>query len=294
LREFLDGVRLRCSRCARRGPLFDWSIYNDSVSLAPLVSKLRRARQNRAARLDAATCTEQLRALREPDAPPRRLAATLGCQPGLGCGRHGAADAASATAVSASIGISPSDAQPGGDPNAPVVRAKKLDDSACPSEPLPPIIVMPPAQSGGSGAPTPSGNTTVVVEETTVVDDGHSDVNCGGSPQPEPSDGYYDDSSSCSSDTSSTSSSDSSDSSCSGDSSSSSDANDSGCSSDTSSTSDSSSSSTDSGDSGCDSGSSESGYNGDTCSGSVAPGAEQTEKAQASLTSGGARQGRAG
>jgi hypothetical protein len=301
LRDFLDGGSSALVEMRARGPLFDWAIYDDRVSLSPLVSSYATRAKLELPELDVDVCTEQLRALRKADAP----AATA-------CGDARDASLALAAAgtelptlqrfaVSASSGIEPSGTQAGGDPSAPVVQAKKLDDSACRTEQLPPIVLQPPPQRGGPAPePAPSGNTSVVVEETVVVDQ-PTEVNCGGSPQPEPQDGYYadhNDNVDCSSDTSSSSESDSNDScsgdssssstdsndSCSGDSSSSStDSNDSGCSSDTSSTSDSSSSTRDSG---CSSGSSDSSYDGDTCSGNARPGAERSEKAQASLRAG--------
>jgi hypothetical protein len=287
LRDFLDARSVPLLEMRARGPLFDWAIYNDSVSLSPLVSSYAVRAKLELPELDADTCTEQLRALRKADAP---AASACGDARDVSLALAAAGTELATLqrfAVSASAGIAPSEILEVGYPCAPVVRAKKLDDSACQTQSLPPIVQQPPGPSGGSSAPGPSGNTTVVVEETVVVDDGPTEVNCGGSPQPEPQDGYYadrNDNVDCSSDTSGSSESDSSDSSCSGDSSSSTDSDDSGCSSDTSSTGDSSSSSTDSG---CSSGSSDSSYDGDTCTSSARPGAERSEKAQASLSSGG-------
>jgi len=268
LRDFLDGSSSPLLEMRARGPLFDWAIYDDKVSLAPLVHSYAARAKSELPELDVDACSEELRALRNPDAP---AAAACGDARDVSLALAAAGTELPTLqrfAVSAMTGLAPSGAVEGGDASTPVVRAKRLDDSACRSEQQPPIVLSPP--NGGGLASGPSSSGGAVVEETVVVDNQPTEVNCGGSPQPEPNDGYYDDRSSCSSDTSSSSQSDSSDSSCSGDSSSSSDSNDSGCSSDSSSSSD-----------GSDN---ESGYNGDTCSGSAAPGAERSEKAQASLS----------
>jgi hypothetical protein len=265
-----------------RGPLFDWGIYADSFSLSPLVRSYAVRAAGELSGIDIDSCSEQLRALRNPDAPAASA-----------CGEARDASLALAAAghelatlqrfaVSATAGVVPSGARDGGEPLLPMLRAQRLNDSACPPAALPPIMAVQPPVDNGSA---PSGSTTtVVVEQTVVVSDSRpSDVSCGGSTQPEPS--YSSDrsgSTSCSSDTSSTSSSDSSSTTCSGNSSSSSDSSN-GCSSDSS-----SGSSSDSSGSGCNGGSDKSsGYNGDTCSGSAAPDAGHPEKAQASLTSGG-------
>jgi len=270
LRDFLDGDSSTLLEMRARGPLFDWAIYNDSVSLSPLVSSYSRRAKTELPDLDVDACAEQLRALRNAAAP-----AAAACGDALDVSLALAAAGSDLPtlqrfAVSASAGVAPDGAKQGGDPNAPVVRAKRLDDSACPTVQLPPIVLEPPAQTGGGAEPRPAGTTTVVVEETIVVDERPSEVNCGGSPQPEPEDGYAadrNDNVDCSSDTSGSSDSDSGDSSCSGDSSSSTDSSDT--------------------DSGCSSGSSDSSYDGDTCTGKAAPGAEPSEKAQAGLSSGG-------
>jgi len=299
-----------------RGPLFDWSIYADSVSLASLMSTYAARAGKELPELDPETCSGQLRALRDADAPSPAA-----------CGD--ASDAALALAaagaelptlqrfvVSGLSGFVPADATEGGEPNPPVLRAELLDDTGCAVLDPPPII-LPPVDRGGGGTAGPRGTTTVIVEETIVVDDTqHSEVSCGGSPAPERQDPYYREHDSCASDTSSTSdtesddtdcggdtstssSSDSSDTSCSSDTSSASDTSDSSdaCSSDTSSTSDSSDSgcasdsSTSSyddsdSDSGCSGGSDEnSSYDGDTCTGAAAPGGERTQKARAGLSS---------
>ena len=243
------------------GTLFDWSLPGDTVSLASLVSSYASRAAKEQPKLDVATCTEQLTALRDAGAPSAAA-----------CGDAVDASLALAAAgsdlptlqrfvVSGALGFAPDDAVAGGMPSPPIVRAERLDDSACPvvDRPLP---AQTPTPGANPGNPAPSGTTTVVVEETVVVDQQQpTEVSCGGSPQPEPQDGYSASSSDgCSSDTSSTSASDSS-SSCSGDSSSSS-SDSSGCSSDSS-----------------------SGYDGDTCTGAAAPGAERTQKATAGLSS---------
>ncbi|HEX2875278.1 MAG TPA: hypothetical protein VHP33_28700 [Polyangiaceae bacterium] len=312
LQDWLDSRSEPLLEARARGPLFDWTIYSDAVSLASLVGSYAQRAGKELPELDAAACGDQLRALRDPGAPSAAA-----------CGD--ASDAALALAaagseqptlqrfvVSGLNGFVPTGAAPGGEANPPVLRARLLDDSGCAVKDPPPTVV-PPVDRGGGDVSGPRGTTTVVVEETVVVDESpRGDVYCGGSPQPEPRDEYYQSESSCSSDTSSTSDTDSDSSDCGGDSSSSSSSDSSGCSSDTSSSSDSepettdcasdssgsssdssdsgcgsdSSSSSDSSDSGCSGGSDESsGYDGDTCTGAAAPGGERTQKASAGLSS---------
>ncbi|HYP91345.1 MAG TPA: hypothetical protein VEQ59_24430 [Polyangiaceae bacterium] len=277
LQSFLDVHREPVLETRVRGPLFDWSIFADTVSVPSLVESYALGAVHEQPSIDVARCTEQLRALRDADAP----------SPGA-CGDARDADLALAAAgpeqptlqrfaVSAAAGIDPAAFYAGGEPSPPVLRASSLDDSACTSIDLPPtpIVVNPPPRGGGSttgSAATVTGAGTVVVEQTVVVDDTSSSVDVGCSSSP--GDPYYDDrdSSSCSSDTSSDA--DTSDSSCSSDSSSSS--RDSGCGSDSSSSS--------SDDTSCDGGSEDSSYDGDTCTGSAAPGADRSRKVQAGLS----------
>jgi hypothetical protein len=297
LREFLDARPEPLLETRARGPLFDWSIYDDSVSLASLVRSYASRAQRELPELDADACSDQLRELRDAAAPSPAA-----------CGAAADASLALVAAgpelptlqrfvVSGSAGFAPGSATTGGMPSAPVLRAELLDDSACSTQDLAPVMVAAPARSEGHSGP--SGTTTVVIEETIAVDETQPvEVGCGGSPQPEPQAGYTDDDNvDCSSDTSSSSESESEDSDCSGDSSSSSDSSETsdGCASDSSSSSsetsdgcasDSSSSSSETSD-GCSGGSDQSsGYDGDTCTGAAAPGAERAEKSQASLTSG--------
>ncbi len=299
LQDFLGSRSEALLETRARGPLFDWSLYEDSVSLASLMRNYASIAGKELPELDAGRCAEQLGALRDAGAPsPSACGNALDARLALT-----AAGSELATlqrfAVSGTSGFRPGDATEGGMASAPVLLARLLDESACGTAEQPPIVVQLPARSGGSSSPPPSGNTTVVVEETVVVDDTPpAEVSCGSSPQPEPQDSYYSDNSSsdsCSSDTSSSSRSDSS-SGCSSDTSSTSTSDNSGCSSDTSSTStsdnsgcssDTSSTSSSSSDTSCDGGSNESSsYNGDTCTGAAAPGAEPSDKAQASLATG--------
>lgn len=280
-----------------RGPVFDWSIYDDQLSLAPLVRAYAVEAGSELPRFDVDACSDQLRALRDPQAPAPSA-----------CGEARDAELALSAvgseqvtlqryALSARIGLTGGRAQGGGEPNAPLLRAERWDGTQCESD-AGAIVVEPPRQGGGSSGPKGSdGNTTVVVEETVVTDPTpHSEVSCGSSTQSEQ--GYYasdrDDSCSgssssscsstddgCSGDSSSSSSS-SSDDSCSGNSSSSSSSSDSGCSSD-------SSSSSSDRDGGCDSSTSDEngGYDGDTCTNKAAPGAEPAQSgpaAQAGLS----------
>ena len=276
-----------------RGPLFDWGIYDDSVSLASLVSSYAARAAKELPGLDAETCTQQLRALRDADAPS---AAACGDATDVSLALAAAGSELQTLqrfVVSGATGFSASDATAGGMPSPPVLRAQLLDDSACSVQDQPPLMI-PPRGAPVSNNPGPNGTTTVVVEETVVIDDhGSTEIDCGGSPQPGYDDDYARDDDSCSADSSSSSESDSSDScsadsssssesdssdSCSGDSSGSSDTSqDSGCASD-------SSSSSDSSDTSCDGGSDDS-YDGDTCTGAAAPGGERVEKARAGLSS---------
>ena len=311
MQDWLDSRTEPLLEARARGPLFDWTIHADAVSLASLMGSYAQRAGKELPELDSDACGDQLRALRDQGAPSASA-----------CGDASDASLAMAAAgaevptlqrfvVSGLNGFVPAEAVAGGDANPPVLRARLLDDSGCAVQDDPPIVIMPPVDRGGGEISGPRGTTTVVVEQTVVVDESpRGDIYCGGSPQPEPRDEAYQSDSSCSSDTSSTSdTSDSSD--CGGDSSSSS--SDSGCASDTSSTSESepetidcasdsssSSSSDDSGcgsdsssssyddssDSGCSGGSDESsGYDGDTCTGAAAPGGERTQKASAGLSS---------
>jgi hypothetical protein len=286
-----------------QSPLFDWTIYDDTVSLGSLVANYAARAAKELPELDADSCGDQLRALRETEAPS---AAACGDATDVSLALAAAGSERPTLqrfVVAGFNGFAPADAVEGGLPSPPVIRAERLDDSACEIE----IINQPPVGTTRGDPPAPRGTTTVVVDETMVVEDSHTEVSCGGSPQPEPEDSYYGSSSSdgCGSDTSSTSDTESSDA-CSGDSSSSSSSDDSGCASDSSSSSrddsgcaSDSSSSSSSDDSGCASdsssssgdssdscsGSSDSGYDGDTCTGAAAPGAERTQKASAGLSS---------
>jgi hypothetical protein len=279
-----------------RGPVFDWSIYDDQVSLAPLVRAYAVQAAKELPRLDVDACSDQLRALRDPEAPAPSA-----------CGEARDAELALSAvgseqvtlqryALSARIGLTGASSQGGGEPNAPLLRAERWDGTQCESD-AGTIVVEPPRQGGGSSGPTGTdGNTTVVVEETVVTDPTpHSEVSCGSSTQSEQGYDASDRDDSCSGNSSSSSSS-SSDDSCSGNSSSSSSSSsDDSCSGNSSSSS--SSSSDDSGcssdsstsrdrDGGCDSSTSDEngGYDGDTCTNKAAPGAERTQKTQAGLS----------
>ena len=256
-----------------RGPLFDWGIYEDNVALASLVSSYATRAGKELPGLDAEGCAEQLRALRDAEAPS---AAACGDASDLSLAL-GAAGPARPTlqrfVVSGATGFAPADATEGGVPSPPTLRAQLLDESGCGVQDGPPVVLPGPPAHDSRGS---TGSTTVVVvEETVVVDErGAGEVSCGGSPHPEPEDEYTR-GDGCASDSSSSSEADSSDG-CSGDSSTTSDSSDSGCASDSSSSSDDDGSS-------C-SGSSDTSYDGDTCTGAAAPGAERVEKARAGLS----------
>lgn len=289
-----------------RGLLYDWSIYSDLVSVAPLIRTYALRAASELKDIDANACSKALGELRG-SASGAQLEA---------CGSARDAALALSTAdpqlatlqrfiVSGARGVSAELLSGGGEPRAPTVRAKQLDVSACPNPQQPPQVTGPVVSGGGPGpVREPRGETEVIVEETVIVEQHQPvEVDCTGSPRPEPDDGYYygddaddadcssDSSSSsdsdidCSGDTSTTSDSDTETASCSSDSSSSSsESDDSDCASD------SSSSSSDSDDAGCGSDSSssseeDSGYDGDTCA-SVSATPKATQKSQAGLTRG--------
>ena len=279
VREWLGSRTEPLLETRARGPLFDWSIYDDTVSLGSLVSTYASRAAKEARDLDVDTCADQLRALRDPQAPNA-----------VACGDATDASLALAAAGSELVtlqrfvvagfnGFAPTDTVEGGSPSSPIARAQHVDALLCLriDQPLPltPVGGVP---RDDEGQPMSRGTTTVVVEETVVVDDSGTEVSCGGSPRPDPEDSRHGSSGndSCASDTSS-SSSGSDDSGCASDSSSSS-SDDSGCASD-------SSSSSDSSDSSCSGSSESSGYDGDTCTGAAAPGAERTQKTSAGLSS---------
>jgi hypothetical protein len=292
-----------------RGLLYDWSIHSDLVSVAPLIRSYVARAGVELPDLDAKACGNALAAL--------RVAGSDGGTTACGSARDAAlalltADPQLATlqrfVVSGARGVSTESLSGGGEPRAPTVRAKSLDATACPNGRQPPKVVDPVVSGGGPGPSSePRGDSEASVEETVVVE-AHQpvEVDCTGTPQPEPDEGYYgdDDDVDCSSDSASSSETSDSEVDCSGDTSttsaSSSDSGDSGCGDDTSSSSsdssdsgcsdDTSSSSSDSSDSGCSddtSSSSEedSGYDGDTCA-SVSATPRATQKSQAGLTRG--------
>jgi hypothetical protein len=294
-----------------RALLFDWSIQGDLVSVAPLT---RAYAQRAAAELpdvDADACAHSLAELRDSSS------ATWDA---LACGSaRDAALALSAASpelatlqrfvVSGAAGVAPELLVAGGTPIPPVLRAKQLDDSACPGAQQPPSVVEPTPVDPAPVRP-PRDEPEPIVEDTIVVEQHeHVEFDCWGSPRPEPAPYYEDEDENdrgdtdCSSDTSSSSDTDTSDPTCSGDTSSGSEADstDTTCSGDTSSSSDSdqsepdcssdSTSSTGSDDdASCDGGpgdtdDADDSYDGDTCTASAAP-AAATQKSRASLTRG--------
>ena len=275
-----------------RGLLYDWTIYSDLISVAPLV---RTYAQRAAAELhdiDAVACSNALGHLRdaaEPEACGSARDATLALR---------TADPVLATLqrfiVSGVQGVSPELLAGGGEPRPPTLRAKRLDAAGCSNAQQPPEVVDP-VVSGDGPIKQPGGETEVVVQETTIVEQREPvEVDCSGSPRTERDDGYYygddSDDEDCASDSSSSSASDSSDQDidCSGDSSTSRDTDTDTDTDDCSS--DSSSSSSTSDDAGCGSDSSsssddDSGYDGDTCA-SVSATPRAPQKSQAGLTGG--------
>jgi len=83
LRTWIAGRPEPLLEMRARAPLFDWSIYDDTISLAPLVRSYALRATQELKGLDADACTEQLRALRDPGAPSAAACAT----PSWLCGR---------------------------------------------------------------------------------------------------------------------------------------------------------------------------------------------------------------
>jgi hypothetical protein len=308
LRDFVAGATTPLLETRSRGLLFDWSIYGDVVSVAPLSRAYPHEASKELTGLDVDACSEQLRARGSAGAPaPTDCGDAVDLELALS-----AVDPELATlqrlALSSRNGVSPRDLQGGGDPITPLLRARHFDASECDPITQPPIVREPPASSAGGSAP-PSGAGQVVVEErVVVVEQEPVEVDCGGSPEPEPvgSYDYYgndDTDESCSADTSSDYDSEESD--CSGDSSSSGETSgEADCSSDSSSASStssedgcsgdsSSSSSTSTSDDGCSGDttttSETGGYDGDTCSGQAAPRAEPPARHAQAAGQGGTR-----
>jgi hypothetical protein len=308
LREWLAAAKPPLLELRARGPLFDWSLYQDTLSLSPLVRSYADRAASELTSLDAKACAHSLTAFRRELAPDHSA-----CGDALDAALALAASGGELStlqrfAVSGRVGFDPSRLFAGGEAREPLLRASAFDPNGCDTVPLPPITREPPA-TGPVASPSSPGKV-VVVEEHVVVDDHDYDsdveVSCWGSPGPGPGDDYAEeDEADCSSDSSSSSgdgevdcSSDSSSSSsdgeadCSSDSSSSSES-DADCGGDTSTSHDTSdgvdcssdTSSSSDGDSGCDGGSDESsGYDGDTCTGSAAPRAEPRAQQRASLS----------
>jgi hypothetical protein len=298
LGEFLDGSGSLLLEARARSLIFDWSIYGDVVSVAPLVRRYAEQAGDELSNVDVEACREQLARLSESGAP-----ASSACGDAVDAERAlSLLDPGRATLqrfqLSSLAGVDPALLLPGGEPSPPLLRAQSFDGSACASEPLPPIVIDRNPPVGGGEPPVVE---TVVVEETVIVEREPVEVGCGGEPEPEPSDqseyDYYggDDEVDCSSDTSNSSDT-SSDEDCSSDTSGSSDTtgDEGDCSSDSSSSqsdseadcsSDSSSSSSSSSDDGCSGDSSSGdhgGYDGDTCTGQAAP--RSGSQAQAGMT----------
>ncbi|HKY36958.1 MAG TPA: hypothetical protein VJN18_13525 [Polyangiaceae bacterium] len=287
--EFVSAGPTGLLETRSRGLLFDWSIYGDALSVAPLARTYPHEASSELADLDVDACSQQLRELGSAGAAP---ATDCGDAVDLGLALT-AVDPQLATlqrlAVSSREGVSPAKLEGGGEPVSPLLTARHLDASGCETVTQPPLVRDPPPTTGG-GSPPPTGAGQEVVHETVVVEREPVEVSCGGSPEPEPVGDYdyygnddsdesctgdtssdYDstDDPDCSSDTSSSSDS-SAEADCSSDSSgSSSSSSDDGCSGDSSTSSDSISS--DSGCSGDCSSSETNGYDGDTCTGQAAP-----------------------
>jgi hypothetical protein len=303
LREWLGERSEPLSETRSRGLLFEWSIHADLVSIAPLSHSYAQRAAGELPELDAEACAK---ALGEP---------ALFSPSTSACGS--ARDAALAFAiadpelltlqrfvVSGARGVEPELLGAGGEPLPPVLRARQLDDSRCASSQEPPVVLEPPVVN--EPVDEPRGGAVVVEETVVVAGHEHGEVDCSGSPRPEPDERYDGDETDgsddvdCGADTSSTSEPPSGDETCAGDASSTSEpaSDDATCSGDSSSTSDdsepdcssdSSSSSADEADAGCDGGPGDSsdeqdGYDGDTCTASAAP-EREPRKSRAGLSS---------
>lgn len=283
LGEFLDSSGSLLLEARARSLIFDWSIYGDVVSVAPLVRRYAEQAGAELSNVDVEACREQLARLSESGAP-----ASSACGDAVDAGLAlSLLDPTRATLqrfqLSSLAGVEPGLLLPGGEPSPPLLRAQSFDGSACASEPLPPIVIDQNPPVGGGDPPVVE---TVVVDETVVVEREPVEIGCSGEPEPEPSDqyeyGYYeeDDEADCSSDTSGSSDTTGDEGDCSSDSSGSQSDSEADCSSDSSS---SSSSSSDDGCSGDSSSGESGGYDGDTCTGQAAP--DSGSEAQAAMTS---------
>lgn len=250
-----------------RGPIFDWAVY-DVASVAPLVWSYARRAASERSNVDAEACYEKLATLRESGVlPPAELEAcadALDASLGLAAARSDVTTL-SRLVMSSGLGVSAQSFSAGGASRTPLLHASQLDDTSCSEPPsTTPVIETPTPRRDPSAPPPPiersvdQGQTPVVVESQPV------EINCWGSPRPEPDPAYQDDELDCSGHTAS-SSEGSSDEDCSQGSSTPED--DSDCASDSSSSSD------QQGDacSGDSSSGEESGYDGDTCTGNAAP-----------------------
>jgi hypothetical protein len=292
-----------------RGLVYDWSIHQDLISVAPLIRTYASRASAELPELDVKACGDALADLRTRDSD----------LDSVDCGAARDASLALRTAdpqrvtlqrfvVSGARGASADALSGGGEPSPPTLRAARLQAADCAD--LKPREVVDPVASGGDPGPIrpPRDDSEVVVDETVIVEEHEqAELDCSGSPEPVPDDGYYggdDDDADCSSGTSSSASNDASGSEtdCSSDTSTTSSSNgaETDCSDDTSSSASDDSeaascsddtSSTSSDDSGCSddtSGSSgnDTGYDGDTCASVSATPRAAPQKSQAGMTGG--------
>lgn len=279
-----------------RALLFDWTIHADLVTIAPLMRSYAARAVGEGVGLDAEQCSRALNALRsEPDLSAARAACGWAEDAWLALEAAGPSHATLAR-FRLSSEAPPSELEPGGEPQAPLVRASVLDTSACPPGALgEPIVIGHPVQVGGGSWPREaepeeavvveryhevgcSGGAYVEADEPSVLES-HDDEPCEGEQaedgtcNDEGREPYYDDGydgETCSADSSSSSEPSEA---CSSDSSGSSSTDD-ACTGDSSSA---------SGDSGCSSGPGEAGdggYDGETCTGKAAP--ERTRQSASS------------
>ncbi len=229
-----------------RGPLFDWTIYNDLLTLEPLVASYARRAADEAELADGRVADDVGVAF-EAVTPERATLVRM--------------------LVSSAAGVEPALWLGGGLAVAPLIIAQRLDEAACsPAIEPRPVPVVPGPRQVGPAPPSGAAPPEQVAYEPGSLSSEPVELGCSGSPEPAPSGEPYDDEQpdiDCASDTSNSSDGDDPD--CSSDTSGSSSEAD--CSSDTSSTSDSDESC--SGDTATEG--EDTSYDGDTCTGQAAP-----------------------
>ncbi len=167
-----------------RGPIFDWTIYDD-VTVPPLIGTYADAAALELPKIDAAACREHLDAWRQPPGAPGD---TPGCDDAIDAELALAAVDSDVTTLERLIASSRAVVswrafEPGGQPRSPLLHAHELDISHCVTAPAP----------AGAGAQQPSGaarpTAPAVVRdeveperEVVVVEHRPAEIDCSGSP----------------------------------------------------------------------------------------------------------------